>query len=94
MKFLGVYEPTKLRVMELAPSLTVSVPLALAPEVTCVQERVLLPGGVGLAPRPCKSGPPATWSPQAIRVDPSGFGACRASRHRQANRPKVHVRAL
>jgi len=38
-----VYEPTRVRVTELAPSLTVSVPLALDPEVSCVHDAVLVP---------------------------------------------------
>jgi hypothetical protein len=43
LKFDVVWEPSKVRVVELAPSLIVSVPLALAPVVVCFQVRVLLP---------------------------------------------------
>jgi hypothetical protein len=43
LKFAGVYEPTSVKVMELVPSLTVSVPLALLPEVFCVHDAVLVP---------------------------------------------------
>ena len=43
LKFPEVYEPTRVRVTELAPSLTVSVPLALDPEVSCVHDAVLVP---------------------------------------------------
>jgi hypothetical protein len=43
VKFPDVYEPTKVRVIEFVPSLTVSVPLALLPEVFCFHDAVLVP---------------------------------------------------
>jgi hypothetical protein len=43
VKFPDVYEPTRVRVIEWVPSLTVSVPLAFAPEVFCVHDAVLVP---------------------------------------------------
>ncbi len=63
LKFADVYEPTKVRVMELFPSLTVSVPLALAPEVCCIRDRVLLDV---LKASPPRSIPSPRWKPEMV----------------------------
>src|SRR5271156_4744116 len=63
LKFPDVYEPTKVRVIELFPSLTVSVPLALAPEVFCVQDRVLLDALKASPPRSIAS---PRWKPEMV----------------------------
>ena len=63
LKFPDVYEPTKVKDMELVPSLTVSVPLALAPEVFCVQDRVLL-DELYASPRRSISSP--RWKPEMV----------------------------
>jgi hypothetical protein len=42
-KFAAVYCPSRVSVSTAAPLLTVSVPLALAPEVSCDQESLVVP---------------------------------------------------
>jgi hypothetical protein len=43
LKFPEVYEPTRVNDWVWVPSLTVKTPLAVAPEVFCVHDTVLLP---------------------------------------------------
>ena len=43
LKFAAVYWPSRVSVSTAAPLLTVSVPLALAPEVSWVHDRLVVP---------------------------------------------------
>jgi hypothetical protein len=43
LKLAAVYCPSRVSVSTAAPLLTVSVPLALAPEVSCVHDRLVVP---------------------------------------------------
>jgi hypothetical protein len=42
LKFAAVYWPSRVSVSTAAPLLTVRVPLALAPEVSCVHDRLVV----------------------------------------------------